>query len=594
MTGWSPKSQKESSLQYINSDLKIQPSPGMQHNPESGMRLQTRPMERDSDQSADMLRHFSDFETADPSWLISTCNRESEFDSYTTAFLNLPRPPPGLDISHAMRSHFSKSRPGKSESVKDSSFYNTSDEISESLDALNDRCCLPTKMNDSYFSPYQDFSSLSEPKIGNSRPFSMQEASKLANNLEALLMVEQEGMYNRESPQRNPMNVPDENMIDLKGLPLQRTSTFEAQIAYLKREITREQRGSQVGNITPKEFADFGQKSADYFEPPKPFSSSFNFSAAQSKDANLREARNFQPSLQHYHHGQSNQQHCYTKPSPKTSVNADSQCTSRFMSQSVSEFVPGLSQQQIQRTAPRIFTDFGQNDGRMGPVGLGLSLEDLEKIAGTMDRGDFDLRSEMGRVQIPSATGPIAGVHPSSRFGVNPKPSAGFPKEANKKKSLLQSPYQILGNMHVGQARHNGAKPAPSQMFPCLYQVGASGQNPCHMFPSPSPLTYGGSAPVLNLSELRPDAEYPTLNPYLQETMGSNLSRGDGLFPGLISNLRSSSHRNSHGDPMSQLHFYLEECCEQWRALEKERKKVSIVLQDYETEDDKHFSWTLF
>ncbi|KAB5553681.1 hypothetical protein PHYPO_G00041420 [Pangasianodon hypophthalmus] len=579
-SGWSPKSQTENSLQYLNSEIKVQSSSGVQHNPEPGIKLHTRPMERDSDQSAAMLPHFSSFEAADPSWLFSTCNGESKSESYTPAYLNLPRPPPGLDISHAVRSHFPKSRPGKSEhsvSVKDSSFRSTTDEISESLDAINDHCCLPTKMNDSYFSSYQDFSGLSGPKIEKNRPFYMQDASKLANNLEALLMGEQESMYNRESAQSNAMKAQEEN-VDLKGLPLQRMSTFEAHIASLKREITREQRDSEVGNRTTKEFADFGQQSADYFEPPKPFSPSFNFSTHQSKEANQREAKNLQTSLHQYHHGQSNQYHCYTKPPPKTSINTDPQGTSKFMSQSVAEFVPVLSQQQMQRTAPRIFTDFGQSDGRMGRVGLGLGLESLGKIGGTVDRGDFDLQSEMGRLQTPSATGFVADAHPSLRFGVKSKSTAGFLKEADKKKGLLQNPYRILSNMYAGQARHNGAKPAPSQMFPCLYQMGVSGQNPCQMFPSRSPLTYGGSVPVVDLSELRPDAEFPALNPYLQEMLGPNLAGGDGPFPGLISSLRSSNQSNSHGGPMSQLHYYLEECYEQWRVLEKERKKAEATL----------------
>lgn len=568
-TGWSPKPQKDNSLQYVNSEVKVQSSSGMQHKTESGIKLHTCLMDRVSDESADMLPHFSGFDAADSPWLFSTCNGESKSESYTPAFLNLPRPPPGLDISHAIRSHYSKSRPGTSEHsalVKDSSFHSTSDEISVSLDALNDHCSYPTKTNDSFFSHYQD---LGRPKIETNRPFSMQDASSLDKNLEAFLMEEQEGMYNKASAQSNAMKVQDENIIDMNGLPLQRMSTFERHYASLKREITREQRGVEVGNIPTKDIADFGQQSTDYFEPTKLFSPYFNFSTHQSKEANQREARNLQTNLQQYLHGQSDQYHCYTNPSPKISINTDPQGTSKFMSQSVAEFVPGLHQEQMQRAVPRIFTDFGQNNGRMGHMSLGLGLEDMEKIGGTVH---FDLQSEKGRLQTDA--------QPSLHFGVKPKSPAGFSKEANKTKSLLQNPYstRILGNMYAGQSRHIGAKPAPSQMFPCLYQMGVSGQNLCHVFPSRSPLTYSGSAPVMDLSELRPDAEFPALNPCLQEMMGPNLAGGAGYFPGLISNLRSSNQGSSHGGPMSQLHFYLEECSEQWRVLEKERKNVSVRL----------------
>lgn len=579
MTGWSPKSQRENSLQYLNSEVKVQSSSGIQHNPKHGFKLYTRPVEINSDQSGGMLPHFSGSEAADPSWLNSPCNGESEYESYIPAFPNLPRPPPGLDISHVARSHFSKSRPGKSEnnvSVKESSFHGISDDISESVDAFNDHHSLPTKMNDSYFSPFQNFSDLSGRRIekNNSQQFSMQDASKLANSLEALLMGEQQGMHNRGSAQHNAMKVQDENMIDLKGLPLQWMSAFEAHIAGSKREITTEQRDGEVGNITPKDFADFGQQSADFFEASKLLSSSFNFSTNQSKEAKQRDTRNLPNSLHQYHHGQSNQHHCYTKPPPKTSISTDPRGMSK--SQSVTDFVPALSQKQMQCTVYRAFSDFGQSDGRMGCMDMRLGLKGIGKIGGTVDRGEFDLQSETGMLQTPSATGFMADAHPSPRLGAKPKSQAGFPKETNKKKDLLQNPYQILGNMYAGQVRHNGAKPAPSQKFPCLYQMGVSGQNLGHIFPSQPPLTYSGSVPVPDVSELRPDAEFPPLNPYLQEMMGPNLAGVDGQFPGLISNLRSSNQSSS------QLHYYLEECYEQWRILKNERKKVSVVLDIFE------------
>ncbi|KAI5097143.1 meiosis-specific coiled-coil domain-containing protein MEIOC, partial [Silurus meridionalis] len=575
-SGWIPKSPKENSLQYHNSEVKVQSSSGMQHYSKPGSKLQTRPLERDSDQFADMLSHFSGFEAADPSWPFYTCNGDSKSESYNPALLNFPRPPPGLDISHAIMSQFSKSRPGKSEhctSVKDSSFHSTSDEISESLDVFNDNYCPPTKMNDSYFSSYHDFSGLPGPKIEKNRPFSMQDGNKLAKNMEALFIGQQGGMYNRESVQSNAMNAQDENIIDVKGLPQQWMSTFEAHIANYKRELAREQTDSEAKNISAKEFADFGQQSTGYFECPKPFSSSFNFATHQSKEANQREARNLQTSLYQYHHGQSNQNNCYTKLPPK--VNPDSQNTSKFTSQSVAEFGPVLSQQQMQRTVPRIHSAYGQCDGRMGRMGLSLGLESLGKTGGALERGAFDLQSEMGRLQTPSAATFIGEPHAAPRFGVKPRSPADISKEADKRKTLLQNPHRILGNMYAGQARHNGAKPAPSQMFPCLYQMGVSGQNQRHMFTSRSPLTYSGSVSVVDLSKLRPDAEFPVLNPYHREKIGPVLAVGDKPFPGF---LRSYNQKNSYVGPMSQLQYYLEECFEQWSVLEKERKKTEALL----------------
>ncbi|KAF5899704.1 meiosis-specific coiled-coil domain-containing protein MEIOC isoform X2, partial [Clarias magur] len=521
-TGWSPMSQ-ENSLQYLNSEVKAQFSSGMQHNPEPSIKLHTRPVERESDQSSDVFQtQFSSFAAADPSWLFSTCNGESKLESYTSAFPNLHRSPPGFDI---LRSNFSKGRSVKSEhgvSVKDSRFQSISDESRP--DVLNDHCSLPFGMNDSFFSPYQDFSASKGLRTERNMPYSMEDVNKLPNSLEAFLVGEQEGLYNRESAQSM------------------------GQISSLKRELTRLQRGSGVG--TPEEFADFGQQSADCFEPPKAYTSSFNFSTQQSKEANQREARNVQAGLNHYHHGKSNQFHGYTKPPPKTTFNFNHPSTSKFMA----DFAAVLSQQQMQRIVPKTFTDFGQGDVKTCHVGLGLGAEGPGKLGGSVDRGDFDLQSEMARLQTSSANGFIADA---PRFGMKPKSPVVFPKEADKKKGLLQHPCQIRGNVYSGQARHNGATPAPCQMFPSLYQMG---QNPCHTLP-----------------EVWSDAELLARNPYLQDMMGLTRAGGDGVFPELISNLRST---NSHGGTVNQLHYYLEECFERLRVLEKDRKKAEAILQN--------------
>ncbi|KAM9457439.1 meiosis-specific coiled-coil domain-containing protein MEIOC [Clarias gariepinus] len=517
-TGWSPMSQ-ENSLQYLNSKVKAQFSSGMQHNPEPGIKLYTPPVEQESDQSSDVFQtHFSSFAAAEPSWLFSTCNGESKSESYTSAFQNLPRPPPGFDVSHAVRSNFSKGKPGKSEhgvSVKDSRFQSISDESRPNV--LNDDCQLPSGMNDSFFSPYQDFSALKGLRIGKNTPYPMEDVGKLPNSLEAFLVGEQEGVYNRESAQSI------------------------GHISSLKRELARAQREGGFG--TPEEFADFGQQSVDCFEPPKAYSSSFNFSTQQSKEANQREARNVQAVFNHYHHGKSNQYHGYTKPRPKTTFNANHPSASKFMA----DFAPVLSQQQMQRTIPKTFTNFGQGDVKTCHVGLGLGVEGLGKIGGAVDRGDFDLQSEMARLQTSSANGVIADAQ---RFGIKAKAPAVFPKEADKKKGLLQHPYQIRGNAYTSQARHNGVTPASCQMFPSVYQMG---QNPCQLWS---------------------DAEILARNPYLQ---GLNRAGGDGVFPELISNLRST---NSHGGTTNQLHYYLEECFERLRVLEKERKKAETILQN--------------
>ncbi|XP_017552852.1 meiosis-specific coiled-coil domain-containing protein MEIOC [Pygocentrus nattereri] len=588
----SPKSMKEASLQYLNSEAKMQSSSGIQSD-----HLCPEPMGRDSNQRNDIYQHFNGvdvpaFDVADPAWLISTCNGEPE--AYTPGVQDLTRPPPGLSIPPAANAYLSKGRAGKSEygipmPGKDSGFCSTSNAHSENMDSLNDLCRLSNMMNDSCFSPYQDFIALSRTKVQNNRSFSTQDANMLTSNIQALLMGEEENVYKSELAQNNFVKAQDENMVRLKSFPLQKMSPFVSHMHSLKREMSgsmREQRTCDgvksqplQSDYIPKEFSGFSQPSG-YFEHSKTFSPPFNPSTPpQSKETTQRKIRTHQTSLYEYHHGLSN--HYQSKKLPtKTSISTDHSGISKLMSHSVAEFVPLLSSQQ--RPTARVLTDVGQGDGlslqgRMGQAGLGLGLEGLRNVAGTGDGMDFNLQLDKGRLQGAPATSE------GHRIGAKPKSTASFPREVDKQQGLLQNPFQILGNMYVGHARHKGAgsslaKSLPSQMFPYMNQMGDPRQNQCHLFPSRSLLTYGASMPLVDMSELLPDGEFAILNPYLQELMGSNPACVDGPFPGFLPTMRSLKLSKSCGAPMSQLHHYLEECYEQWRMLEKERKKTEAVL----------------
>ncbi|XP_036446353.1 meiosis-specific coiled-coil domain-containing protein MEIOC [Colossoma macropomum] len=600
-TVWSPKSMKEDNLQYFNSEAKMQSSSGMQSD-----HFCPEPVGRDSNQSADIYQHFNGvnvpaFDAADPAWLFSTCNGEP--DTYTPGVQDLTRPPPGLSIPPATNAYLSKGRVGKSEygtpmPGKDNSFCSISDALSENMDSLNDLCRLSNMMNDSCFSPYQDFIALSRPKVQKNRSFSTQDANMLTSNIQALLMGEEGDVYKSELAQNNFVKAQDENMVRLKSLPLQKMSAFVSHMPSLKREMTgslREQRACDgvksqplQSDYTPKEFSGFSQPS-DYFEHCKNFSPPFNPSAPpQSKETTQRETRTHQTSLHQFHHGQSNHYQSKAKLPAKTSINTEHPGISKLLSHSLAEFVPLLSSQQ--RPTARVLTDFGQGDGlslqgRMGQAGLGLGLEGLRNVAGSGDGVDFNLQLDKGKLQGSAATSE------GQRIGAKPKSPASFPREADKQQGLLQNPF--LGNMYAGHARHKGAgfsqaKSLPCQMFPYMYQMGDPRQNQCHLFPSRSLLPYGPSMPYVDMSELLPDGEFATLNPYLQELIGPNPAGVDGSFPGFLHTMRSPKLTKSRGAPMSQLHHYLEECYEQWRMLEKERKKTEAVL--VKSYPDKHLS----
>ncbi|XP_066498305.1 meiosis-specific coiled-coil domain-containing protein MEIOC isoform X2 [Hoplias malabaricus] len=581
----------EDSLQYPNSEAKVQSSSGMQFN-----HFCPEPMRKDSNQSPDIYQNFNGFDAAEPTWPFSTFIGESEVS--IPAIPDLTRPPPGLSTPPVVNACFSKSRVGKSENTmpmpgKEDCFYNTSVNVLENMNALNDPRCLPNKTNDSYFSPYQDLFASSKRKIQKNCSFSLQDANKLANNIQALLMGDQ-GVYKFESAQNNFLRAQDENMSDIKSLPFQNMSAFVSHVPSFRTEMTgslREQRGCEIGknhplqsDYTTKDFFGFGQ-SSEYFELPKSFTSPFNPpTPPQSKELSQRETGIPQTSLQQYHHGQSNQFPNQAKIPAKTKNNTDHQGISKLMSQSVAEFVPLLSSQQT--PAARVFTDFGQGDGvsmegRMSQACLGLGLEEgLRNGAGTGDGGEF-LQLVQSRLQ--GSTGMCEGRF-SQRFGMKPKPSTNISRETEKQQGLLQNPYQIPGSMYAGPTRKNGAvtnqaKLAPSQMLPYMYQMGNPRQNPCNLFPSSSLMPYGASVPLVDMSELLPDGEFPAFSPYLQELLGQNPAGGDGPLSGYLPSMRSPKLSKRRGkSPMSELHHYLEECYDQWRLLQKERKKTETVL----------------
>lgn len=577
---WSTKSMKEDSLSDLHSKTNMPSSSGMQSNnlcPES--------VGRDSNQSADINQHFNSFDVADPTWLFSTYSGDSE-----------ARPPPGLSISRAVSTYRSKSRVGNSEHSKDSSFCSTSHGFSDSMDSLNDPSCLPSQMIDLCFTPYQNVSVLNGPKTKTNRSFSVQDGNKLASHIQALLMGEQGDVYKSEWAQNSLVKTQDANVLDMKSLSFQNTPAFASHVPTRKREMTatlREQRGGDVGrshplqsDYTTKELSGFSQAS-DYFEPPKSFSSPLNPpTPPQSKEASQRETRGPQTSFHQYYHGQSNHPQNQAKLQAKNSMKTDHKGISKLMTHSGTEFVPFLSSQQ--RPSSSVLTDFGQENGmnlqgRTGQVGFGLSPDGLRNVAGG-DGGDFTVHLDKNRLQGATDT---SDVHSSQRFGVKFKPTPSFMREADKQQGLLQNPFQILGSMYTGQTRHGGsgpnqAKPAPSQVFPYMYQMGDPRQNSCHVFPSRSLLHYGASVPLVDMGELLPDGEFPTFNPYLQELIGPNPTSGDGPFTGLMSTMRSPKFSKCRESPMSQLHHYLEVCYEQWRMLEKERKKVIFCINESE------------
>lgn len=543
---WSPNSVSKNSLHYLNSEVQMR----------SIRKPQLFQSERDQQQIQDNYHELNGFET----WPLSACNIEP--DAYRPTFSDLPRPPPGLDISPATSSYFLKSRPVRSDQAL----------------AGNENS------NDSYFSSYQDVSVLSRPELEMYKPFLLQDSNRLSNNIQALLLREQQNVYSKAAVKNNAVLLKHDSVCDLTSNPYQRKSVLADHIPNVQRGVAaslRQQTAEDLENkINPLqhnsktyETSGFEVHSTDsYVQPPKSFISTFNFSSP------------YQNSVHQHHHGQTNFFQNQTKLPTKSSVHINSQMRSIPMSQSVAEVLSTSSSPQPHRSLPRILPDFQHGDGvnlpgRINKTGLGL--DSLRNVA--EDDADFDVQLEMDALHTASAPGFIPDTLSPQWYGTKPKRQTGFLRERDKKQGLLQSPFQILGNMYAGQSRPRRAcssppKPVPVQMFPCLFQMTGSGKNPCHLFSSRSSFPYNGSMPVLDTSETLPDVDLKAMKPHLQDVMGSSTGEGDGLFLGFLSSLRSAKVSRNRGAPACQLHHYLEECYEQWRMLEKERKKAGVFV----------------
>lgn len=112
-------------------------------------------------------------------------------------------------------------------------------------------------------------------------------------------------------------------------------------------------------------------------------------------------------------------------------------------------------------------------------------------------------------------------------------------------------------NYMMGDLRHN-------QSF---QQLGSNG------FPLRSTHPFGHSVvPLLDSYDLFSYDDLSHLYPYFNDMM-----YGDNSFSGFVPTFGFQRPIKTRSGPASELHIRLEECYEQWRALEKERKKVTQI-----------------
>ncbi|KAK2516678.1 hypothetical protein Q9966_015046, partial [Columba livia] len=172
------------------------------------------------------------------------------------------------------------------------------------------------------------------------------------------------------------------------------------------------------------------------------------------------------------------------------------------------------------------------------------------------------------------------------RFQVKPQ-SEHYDLEGQKHtEGLLQNVYQDLAesqgqlNLRQGGGDSNAVNPVACLQPPSFSSNGMMGdfrrnqQLASGTFPLRSARLLGRSVvPLMEPQDLVSRDDLKCFYPYFNDKM-----YGDGPFPGFVPAFGFQRQVKTRSAPASELHVRLEECYEQWRALEKERKKTESAL----------------
>ncbi|XP_021480537.2 meiosis-specific coiled-coil domain-containing protein MEIOC isoform X1 [Oncorhynchus mykiss] len=604
---WSPKSMSDDCQQYFQSESKVQSNFLPNHvYPESFSKAQGQPMNRGSEE---FYQHFNGFDTSDQQWLLSSCNGDMD-TRYSLQTQELPKPP-GLPLPNVGNAYRSNTRPSKHEyntAEKVGGFCGSGNALSDHMDAFAPSFCPQSKINSQCFDHYyEEFPGQISAKPRRTKQYTMQEVNKLASNIQTLMVGEQDNACGREPQKRQSVQMQYDNiMAEQRNFSNTRMPGQSTQAMQFKKELGGEygamQRETDGGmkskellqsDFDSKDLSGFGPQHVEYFQKTKSLSASFNPTISHQNKMAVQKGSNPLStglSLNQYHYSQQNPlQNKLKQQHQQPMGNCFSSRPSKMLSHSVSEFVPQHSH-QMQRGPPPCIQDYSQGDGpslhssRAGQNQVRMGMGGLRR--GASD-SDFEMQLDKSRMHM---AGLVAdGCSPTQCLDgkTRPQTSTHMTGDVDKKQGLLQNPYlDLLGSMYGSQrfgggngTVNAGKNPA---FLPCMYQaMNDPRQNSCHMslnsasFNSRSSFPYGGSIPPMDLCDLLPDGEFAAFNPYLNDMMGSS---GENPYPGMMGGLRSPRIMRNRGGPMSQLHFHLEECYEQWRVLEKERKKTEDVL----------------
>ncbi|XP_068575117.1 uncharacterized protein moto [Cebidichthys violaceus] len=158
--------------------------------------------------------------------------------------------------------------------------------------------------------------------------------------------------------------------------------------------------------------------------------------------------------------------------------------------------------------------------------------------------------------------------------GFSARPSANINmRGGDKRQALSQNPnHDHLGSMQ--SHRFDGEN--TQLLMPYMYAVNNPRRysNAPPNFSSRSTLPYGSCVPGMDTGDVVSANESAVFNSYVGDMLAC---RGENTYYGMASAGTTSMGMNQ-GGAVIQLNFYLDECYEQWRRLERERKRTEVIL----------------
>ncbi|XP_054464019.1 uncharacterized protein moto [Anoplopoma fimbria] len=505
---WSPKTLREELLQYFHSEAKTRHPPTFPPNYVSRETL-SKAQGQSADRDVKEFYQQSNGISTNQQWLLNLPNGDQ--DSYT---LRPQKLPPGLSMPNTGNTCFSQVPRCKYDSVPTEKDRRDSQPINN-LPDLSNVLRPQSEMNSPCFHPYYEDQYIQ--RVSNEQ-YGPQDINQLVSSFHSFMAGEHDGLCGADFPNIHRQSVGmqhEDSMVEQwkntsPAMPTQSPPAMQTQkqlvgeFGTAQMERNGEMRRQTFNREAFQDLSGFSPQNTEYFQPPKPFSTSLNLPKQYQSNMTMHREN-----------------------------------TSLPINMSMNQY-------------PKHHFQQGLIQSKLRP----------------------QLQREKRRMHMSGFLGE----------GFSPRPlSNANMRGGDKNQALSQHPnFDHLGSMQShGFDGENSMVSAGNtqQLMPFMYAVNDPRRFPNVPISSPNfssraTLPYGSCVPGMDMGDVMSANESAVFNSYVSDML---TCRGETTYHGMASAGTTSMVMNQ-GGPLIQLYFYLDECYEQWRCLERERKRTEVIL----------------